>query len=444
MIAVIEHIEVIIKKLYLLLLFPFILLAEHNVTEPLDWGLGMVIRTGSVPFNNPAIVTPDTVTSAVPMLYFKSDYIYMDGFEGGFKYEINKDWRVALITRLRFSDIPKDFQNEFQSTTYDFGPQLRYKFNQDNFLDLEVMTHIKGHNYANLSYKGDFNTGGFEIKPYLTFRAKSSGFNSLYYAIEPVSGQKIQGGIDTTLGIDTKYHLVSNLYLLAGADVTILDKAAKDARAVDKGYEYGVYAGLGLFKEPPKDSHRSISTKPYIRIAHNWATHYDLDQIIGGSFARDEYHHQLTSVFYGHPLTDNLLGLPIEVYLTPGFALHHRSEVQGILREYDIGFKAYYTIPLPIRIRLGAAEGLSYINEVSWIERTDLIEDGDQAPSKLLNYLDFSVGVNLGDLFFNKSMEEVWLGYNIHHRSGIFSESAQFGRVNGGSNYPGVYVQIHW
>ena len=435
-----------IKKLAYLLLLPILLLAENNQTEPDDWGLGMVIRTGSIPFHNPTVgvTTPSTVTSAVPMLYFNSDYIYIDGFEGGFKYDINEKWRVALITRLRFSDIPKEYQNNIQSSTYDFGPQLRYKFNQNNFLDLEVMSHIRGHNYANLTYKGDFHIDGFEMEPYATLRAKSSGFNSLYYALEPETHQKIKGGIDATVGIDTKYHLVSNLYLLAGADLTILDNAAKSAYLVNKGYEYGVYAGLGLFKKPSKDSQRSITTKPYIRIAHNWATHYDIDQIVSGSFARDEHHHQLTSVFYGHPLTDNLLGLPIDIYLTPGFALHHKSAVQGYLREYDIGFKAYYTIPLPIRIRLGAAEGLSYINEISWVERTDLTEDGGQEPSNLLNYLDFSIDVNIGDLFFTKSMEDVWLGYNIHHRSGIFSESAQFGRVNGGSNYPGVYVQIHW
>jgi outer membrane protein len=120
------------------------------------------------------------------------------------------------------------------------------------------------------------------------------------------------------------------------------------------------------------------------------------------------------------------------------------SEVQPkLLREYDIGFKVFYTIPLPIRVRLGAAEGLSYINHTTWIEKTDVLEDGNAKDSNLLNYLDFSTGVNLGDLFFTKSMEKAWFGFNIHHRSGIFSNSAQFGRVSGGSNYPSLYLQLH-
>lgn len=430
--------------IFIILLLPLLLIADSNTTEPQDWGLGMIIRNASIPYGTDGVVTDSTVTSAVPMLYFESKYFYMDGLEGGFKYKFDENWRVALITRLRFSDIPKAYQGHVQLSTYDYGLQGRYFINDSNFLDLEVMTHIKGHTYANVSYRGKYVLDDFELKPYATARAKSANFNSLYYAFEPITGQHLNAGVDYTVGIDAKYHLVSNLYVLAGGDFTLLDNAAKKSALVQDGYEYSVYAGLGLFKKPPKESHRSITTKPYIRIAHNWATHYDLDQIVGGSFKRDEYKHQLTSIFYGYPLSDNLLGLPLDIYLTPGFALHGKSEVQGWLREYDIGFKAYYTIPLPIRIRLGAAEGLSYINEVSWIESTDIEEDGNVADSNLLNYLDFSVGINLGDLFFTKSMDDVWLGYNIHHRSGIFSKSAQFGRVSGGSNYPGVYLQIHW
>jgi len=87
---------------------------------------------------------------------------------------------------------------------------------------------------------------------------------------------------------------------------------------------------------------------------------------------------------------------------------------------------------------------------MTWIETTDVREDNSNAQenpsgdtSNLLNSLDFSVGVNLGDLFFRESIKSTWLGFNIHHRSGIFSNSAQFGRVTGGSNYPSLYLQMH-
>ena len=433
--------ETIIKKLTYLLLLPLLLWAEDNRTEPADWGLGMIIRNASIPFGRDGLDTSTSVTSAVPMLYFDSEYLFMDGLEGGLKYDFHKDWRISLVTRLRFSDIPKEFQDRVQLSTYDFGPQLRYKITDSNFIDLEVLTHVRGHSYANLSYRGKFNVGIFEFEPYATLRAKTSNFNSLYYAFDQ---EKIKGGVDYTGGIDTKLHLVSNLYLLAGAEATLLDSAARHAPLTQKGYQYNAYIGIGAFKELPKNSSNSITNTPYIRGSWGWATHNDLDQILGGSMDKDEEFNQLISIFYGHPLSDSLFGLPIDVYVTPGFVLHLTSPNQpDYRREYDIGFKVFYTIPLPIRIRLGAAEGLSYINETTWIEKTDVLEDGNAKDSNLLNYLDFSAGVNLGDLFFTKSMEKAWFGFNIHHRSGIFSNSAQFGRVSGGSNYPSLYLQLH-
>ena len=433
--------ETIIKNLSYLLLLPLLLLADSDVTEPADWGLGMVIRTASVPYGKDGVDSASSVTSAVPMLYFQSKYLYMDGLEGGVKYDFNKDWRLGLITRLRFSDIPKEFQGEIQLSSYDFGPQLRYSLTPSNAFELELMTHVRGHSYANLSYRGNFDVGGFQFEPYATIRAKSSNFNTLYYGFDL---EDVKGGIDYTGGIDTKFHLVSNLYLLAGAEVTLLDNAAKAASLVNRGYSYNAYIGVGAFKELPKNSTNTLTNNAYVRASWGWATHNDLDQILGGSMDKDEYFNQLISIFYGHPLTDSLFGLPIDVYVTPGFVMHLTSEVQPkVLREYDIGLKMFYTIPLPIRVRLGAAEGLSYINHVTWIEHTDVIEDGNAEDSNLLNYLDFSAGVNLGDLFFTKSMEKAWFGFNIHHRSGIFSSSAQFGRVSGGSNYPSLYLQLH-
>lgn len=421
-----------------------LLYGENSVTEPEDWGLGMVIRGASIPYGDGVIPSDSSVTSAVPVLYFKSRYFYMDGLEGGLKYDIGDNWRVALISRLRFSDIPKEYQGSVQLSTYDFGPQLRYKVTPATFIDLEVMSHIHGHSYANLSFKGEYELGDFELKPYATIRAKSAHFNSLYYGFDEITQQKLKAGVDYSVGAEAKYHLVSNLYAIVGGDFRLLDSAAKESELVQKGYQYSAYAGLGLFKDQPKSSTKTLSNKPYIRLSHGWATHYDLDQILGGKITPESNRNQLTSIFYGHPLADRLLGLPLDIYLTPGFVLHHKSEVQNILREYDIGLKAYYTIPLPLRIRLGAAEGLSYINEVSWVEHEDVIEDGNAKDSNLLNYLDFSVGLNMGDMLFSKTLDDVWLGYNIHHRSGIFSASAQFGRVSGGSNYPSIYLQMHW
>ncbi len=62
--------------------------------------------------------------------------------------------------------------------------------------------------------------------------------------------------------------------------------------------------------------------------------------------------------------------------------------------------------------------------------------------SLLMNYLDFSLDFNVGDLLHVKGMESIWAGVAIHHRSSIFETASQFGRIKGGSNYPSIYLQF--
>lgn len=185
-----------------------------------------------------------------------------------------------------------------------------------------------------------------------------------------------------------------------------------------------------------------MSISPYVRIAHGWATPSNINDIISGKTEKDPYNNQLTSLFYGYPLTDQLFGLPLDFYLTPGFVYHHSSEVQNATQEYVLAIKAYYTFPLPWDVRFGFAEGISYIDEVTYIEQTEMDEKGYRA-SNLLNYLDFSLDLHLGDIFGEK-LDDLWLGYSIHHRSAIFESSSRFGRIKGGSNYNSVYLQWHY
>lgn len=151
----------------------------------------------------------------------------------------------------------------------------------------------------------------------------------------------------------------------------------------------------------------------------------------------------MTSLFYGRSVINELFTLPIDLYFIAGGIWHHDSEVQDNLAEGVLGFKAYYTFELGPRWRIGVAEGLSYVSDITHIERSEL-EEKEYQPSKLLNYLDFSFDVNVGDIFNQTSLQNMWFGYSIHHRSGIFETSSAFGRIKGGSNYNTLYLQWHF
>ena len=64
--------------------------------------------------------------------------------------------------------------------------------------------------------------------------------------------------------------------------------------------------------------------------------------------------------------------------------------------------------------------------------------------SNLLNFLDYTLDIDLGYIFGGEIFQDLWLGYSIHHRSGIYGSAQQFGRINGGSNYPSIYLQKHF
>ena len=64
--------------------------------------------------------------------------------------------------------------------------------------------------------------------------------------------------------------------------------------------------------------------------------------------------------------------------------------------------------------------------------------------SNLMNFIDFTVDLSLGDLTGIRSLHDTFFGIGVHHRSSIFETSSAFGRIKGGSNYNALYLQYHW
>ncbi|WP_409202749.1 MipA/OmpV family protein [Vibrio alfacsensis] len=413
--------------------------AEFSVSEQ-QWGIAAMYRTASIPF-----YTADddsTVSTFVPMMFFENDYVYIDGVEGGVFIHNSDDsnWRISAITRLRFLDIPKSVQNAFEGDRADFGGQIRYNIDDNWRAEFEVMTDDEFQFHTNYRLAANYEFGDWELEPSFTVRYKDADFNSAYYSFKDVTGESIGAGIDANLGVKARYHVVSNLYLLGQASVTRLDSAAYDSQVVEDRYESEVFIGFGFFNDKSKASKSELSNRPYLRVAHGWATPSNIGDIFKLNAEKDEYNNQLTSLFYGHPLTDEIFGFPLDIYLTPGLVHHWSSDVQSSSTEYVVAIKAYYTFNWPTQWRFGVAEGMSYIDNITYIEGTEMEEKGYTA-SNLLNYLDFSFDVNVGDLFNQKDWENMWVGYSLHHRSAIFESASQFGRIKGGSNYNTIYLQ---
>lgn len=402
-----------------------------------DWGLAFLMRHADIAFNT----EDEQVSSVVPMIYYEGSTFFMRGIEGGAHLYQQDDWQINAIGRMRFFDIPQEYQNAVQGDSVDFGFQWRKKYSENGFVVADVMSDLDGRLYSNLTGEWRFRYGDFDFKPSVTATLKSADFNSRYYALDVLTGESINAGVEFNAKVETRYHVTSNFYLLGSIGVTALDNQAYDSFAIADRYSTEAYFGFGLSNDDSKPRSQSLDTLGYVRVAHGWATPSDLGNIIRGDIEKDEFNNQMTSVFFGVPLTDSLFSLPISVYLTPGAVWHWSSDVQDSEQEYILAVKAYYNFNWPIRWRIGAAEGLSYVSDVTYIERKEMIDKGYR-PSKLMNYLDVSLDFNLGDLINTPSLKDTWLGYSIHHRSSIFESSSVFGRIKGGSNYYSFYVQM--
>ncbi len=408
----------------------------HGAEEPEDWGIAMGVRSARIPFDSEI----KTVNDVAPLIYYENGRLFIHGGEAGYRLINGRHIQISPLVRFRFFDIPAEYQNEVREDGADFGGQFTYTFDDPFHIDFEVMSDEDGRWHTNLTPTLTLNSGRWETETLIRLRFKSKDFNNRYYGLDI---ERPGSAADLMLGAQFKYHVVSNLYLLCKATVTFLDPDTKGVEFINQSTTSTLFAGFGFFKEKHAPAGRQLASTPYVRLAHGLASRSSLGKIITFQGKNDEYGNTLTSLFFGIPLSDTLLTLPIATYLTPGLVIHPSSEVQDDALEYVLAVKFYHTFKWPCMWRFGFAEGLSYVTQVPYVERRSLERDGYR-PSRLLNYLDFSIDLEIGKLIRVSWLENWWLGYSIHHRSGIFSTSSAFGRISGGSNYNTLYVQYHW
>lgn len=466
------------------LLLPDISTADDEGAEEKDWGIAAGFRIAKIPF--PA--TEDQVSDFIPLLFYDGDIFFIRGLTGGAKLFDDDHWQFNLIARYRYFDIPAEFQNLIRGNSLDYGGELKYHFTHELDTSVELMSDKDSRYYSTLNARYHLDSGPWDIIPYATLRYKSADFNNFYYGLDgaadpsdpsKVLDNKIGSGLDLTIGSEIRYHVTSNFYLLGRAQLTTLDSHTRDSVTIENGTHGEIYLGIAFFNDKTKRTKTRLKTKPYIRLAHGWATPSNIGDIFRLDSEDDPQNNQLTSIFYGHPVADSLFGIEaFDIYITTGFAYHHSSdpyeqtidagtgintaELAGLgdnpcdgvnpctisydlqpTREYVLGIKAYYNIHWPVRWRLGFAEGISYIETVSNIEQREMDRKGYRS-SNLMNYLDFTLDVSLGETFGVRSMDDLFFGIGVHHRSSIFETSSAFGRIKGGSNYNSIYLQQHF
>lgn len=396
----------------------------------------MAVRSTNIAFDT----EERTVGTLIPLIMFENEYVFIRELEAGAHVYRRPSWEFNLITRAHFFDIPQELQNQIQGDNLDTGLQFLYRPWTDWSVASEVMTDFGGRPSANVFAWYTRRYSHADLRAGFRAKLKSSNYNSTYWGLDRV---EVDGGTELSAGARLYLQVWRNFYVVGAGTYTFLDKPVRDLEFVVDDAKWEAYLGLGISDPVDKPRTVRIPSNGYVRLGHMWATPSSLSDIIHGHAQPDPGNHQMTTVFYGHPLTDRVFGLPLEFFLHSGLGLHWKSSDQDYILEFILAIKMYYTIPLPVRVRLGAAEGVSWVTDVPAREELNLGGKGYET-SQYLNYLDFSVDLNLGDITPGKKLDRLWLGYYIHHRSAIYKKAQQFGRIRGGSNFQAIYLQYHF
>lgn len=417
------------------------------------WGVGVSWRHGSIPYKNDRA---DSVRTMIPQIYYEGEHVFLRDLEWGVKAYEDDNNRLNAVIKRRFVSIPRRMQNDYQVDALDYGLQWIHQVNDERSWRFEALTETRSRSQLYVGHDWQFQYGDLELNPSAGLRYKSKKFNSYYYGLshyDELDGKNIGSGVEAQAGMNFRYPLLGSLYLTGALEYVYLDSNARHSPHVDSNGFGAVRLGFIYFDEPSKGSGsvRTMAEGSYLRGAHGWATPSDMNEILRLKSERDAYNNQMSSVFYGHPLKQGWLGRPIDVYLHSGIVYHYEKnkvdengrKVQDPVWEGVVSIKAYYNFTWPTRWRFGIAEGLSYVSRLTYNEWQEMDKKGNEG-SKLMNYLDVSFDANVGDLFRNKSLENLWFGYSMHHRSSIFKQASQFGRIKGGSNFNTMYLQYHF
>jgi len=174
-----------------------------------------------------------------------------------------------------------------------------------------------------------------------------------------------------------------------------------------------------------------------LRAAYGTASENDLGEILLGSFGSHSRDLSVYSLDGGYLLKKDIFDWPLDIYVKGGLSYFDEDVFENMF-EGTFYFKAYFNLDfLNNRVRIGAAEGISYASSVPESEAVESAQEGDES-SKFLNYLDISLDFDIGRLVRYRPMYETYMGYALKHRSGVFG---LYSGVHGGSNYNMFYIE---
>jgi len=395
----------------------------------------------------------------LPIYLYEGEHFYLHSNRVGLKFDIDPRRRVELFVSRRLESFPVNqvpaslAGMATRTTESDLGFSYEQRFDWGNvFVEyLRDTSKTSGGTEVKVGYGREENRGRLRLLPYLTLSARNAKLNDYYYGVMPSEAAADRpaygagGGVNGTAGVNARYDLSPHWHMLAGISATYWASEVRNSPIVDVGgVQLAGFAGFAYEFEPSPPRRWESGTPLYVKILYGRSSTCNLLPIMElrcGTLSTDEKT-SIAALDLGVPFFENPDSWSFVGYV--GLLRHNERDLQPDFWQVNTYIKVFYWgFPWrnSVRTRVGFGAGLSYAQAVPFAEAQSQAERGRNT-SKLLQYLDPTIDVSVGDLFGSKKLHETYFGLGVSHRSGIFGMAQLFDNVNGGSNY--IYTYVEW
>ena len=397
----------------------------------------------------------------LPLYLYEGERFFLHANRGGVKLKKDDTQRLDLFVEQRLEGFPADRLPASLAgmATRDSGIDLglSWRWRQPwGTVQAELLHDVGGFSKGSefrLGYTYDWRSGPWSLRPSLSLALRDARLNNYYYGVQPSEATPGRAayapgaGINTSLGLFGSYDLSERWRLLAGVSATLLDRKVKDSPIVQKRLLPGVYVGAAYDFGGHQREWAQDNSPTWFKLLYGKSTDdgCHLIKILTAQCLSTATVNptSVSGIQVGKPFLHNVNGWPLDFVGYAGLTHHNERGLQANGVQLDLFMKAFYTgFPWSDRVktRLGMGVGVSLAQRAPYIEASSQAASGKPS-SRMLQYLDPTIDVSLGDLLGSRVLKDTFIGVGVSHRSGIFGSSRVLGNVNGGSNYLYTYVE---
>ena len=394
----------------------------------------------------------------LPIYLYEGEHLYLHSNRLGLKFNLDPTSRFDVFVSRRLegtpvNQVPASLSGiDLRTTETDAGFSYEVLSASGRiFVEyLRDTSHTSAGGEAKLGLVGDGSRGGLRLMPYAVLSARNGSLNNYYYGVRPAEDTPDRpaytagSGVNTTLGVNARYDLTRHWHLFGALSATWWPKTVRDSPIVDlKSVQLAGMGGFAYEFEPSPPREWKEGMPLYVKLLYGRASTCNLLPVMEGRCATlaTAPATSIAAMDVGVPFVEQ------QSWSFVGYVglLHHdENNLQPDFWQVDAYMKVFYWgFPWnkSVRTRVGFGAGISYAQAVPFTEQVSQAERGRNT-TKLLQYLDPTIDVSVGDLFGSKKLHETYFGFGVSHRSGIFGMAKLYDNVNGGSNY--IYTYVEW